>query len=76
MCLPGLPSPALAREALALTLALCAEHEHPLASDDLELVVLAAAGHLDGCQRDHTLGEGVLEGQTVGPWGQELSRVR
>lgn len=62
---PGLPSPALNPGALALTLTLCAEHEHPLAGDDLELVVLAAAGHLDGRQRDHALGEGVLEGQTA-----------
>lgn len=53
--------PALTQGAVALTLALCAEHEHPLAGDDLELVVLAAAGHLNGSQRYHTLREGVLE---------------
>lgn len=46
-----------------LTLILCAEYEHPLAGDDLELVVLATAGHLYGSQRDHALGKGVLESQ-------------
>lgn len=62
MCLRGLLRPALrgGGGALALTFTLCAKHKHPLAGDDLEFVVLAAAGHLNGGQRDHTLGEGVL----------------
>lgn len=57
----GLPTPALIQGALALTLALRAEHKYPLAGDDLEFVVFAAAGHLNGGQGDHTLREGVLE---------------
>lgn len=62
MCSHGLPlTPALTQGAPALTLALRAEHKYPLAGDDLEFVVFAAAGHLNGGQRDHALGEGVLE---------------
>lgn len=61
VCSHGLPAPTLTQRALILTLALCAKHKHPLASDDLELVVLVASGHLNGSQRDHTLGEGILE---------------
>lgn len=67
VCPHGLPAPTRTQQtqrALILTLALCAKHEHPLASDDLELVVLAAAGHLNGSQRDHALGEGILERQS------------
>lgn len=77
MCLHGLLRPALRGwgGALALTFTLCAKHKHPLAGDDLEFVVLAAAGHLNGGQRDHTLGEGVLERQPNDPQRQKLGQV-
>lgn len=75
VCSHGLPSPTLNRRALALTLTLCAKHKYPLAGDDLEFVVLAAAGHLNGSQRDHTLGEGVLERQPNDPQRQKLSQM-
>lgn len=58
-----------------LSFTLCAKHKHPLAGDDLEFVVLAAAGHLNGGQRDHTLGEGVLERQPNDPQRQKLGQV-
>lgn len=65
--------PTLTQWALTLTLTLCAEHKYSLAGNDLEFVVLAASGHLDGSQRDHTFGEGVLERKPGDPWGQGLS---
>lgn len=61
--------------ALTLTLTLGAEHKYSLAGNDLELVILAASGHLDGSQRDHTFGEGVLERKPSDPRGQEPSCV-
>lgn len=67
VCSHDPPTLTRTRWAWALTLALRAEHKHPLAGDDLEFVVLAAAGHLNGSQRDHTLGKGVLERQPNDP---------
>lgn len=72
---PSCPKPGGTQQALILTLALCAKHKYPLASDDLELVVLAAAGHLNGSERDHPLGEGILQRQSRGTEGQKLSHV-
>lgn len=68
--LTGLPSPAWNPGALASP-SLSVRNTNTLASDDLELAVLAAAGHLDGRLRDHALGEGPGEGtdsaQPMGP---------
>lgn len=75
VCSHGLPTLTLTQWVRALTLALRAEHKHPLAGDDLKFVVLAATGHLNGSQRDHTLGEGVLERQPSDPQRRELSHV-
>lgn len=46
----------------SLTLILSTEDKDPVAGDDLELVVLGGANHLNDGQWDHTLGVGLLEG--------------
>lgn len=46
----------------SLTLILSTEDKDPVAGDDLELVVLGGANHLNDRQWDHTLGVGLLEG--------------
>lgn len=46
----------------SLTLILSTEDKDPVAGDDLELVVLGGANHLNDGQWDHTLGVGFLEG--------------
>lgn len=61
LSLPSCPNPV----GLVLTLTLRAEYKYSLAGNDLEFVVLAASGHLDGSQRDHTFGEGVLKENPV-----------
>jgi len=45
----------------SLTLILSAEDEDSVAGEDLELVVLGGASHLNHRERDHPLGVGFLE---------------